>query len=110
MGHPLKDGENIQYLSNFLERKKSYGSPLSQLIVLTNIFYLFELFGCSGFIRWDETTFFKIFSHLPVMDPELGYLAKTYLLHHLADLPNYITLPPSVIPFCKALVQANKIL
>ena len=38
-----------------------------------------------------------------------GYSAKMYLLHHQVDLPNYNTLPPSVIPFWKAIDQANGI-
>ena len=42
------------------------------------------------------------------MAPELGYLAKLYLLHYQIALPNYNTLPPYVIPFWKALDQANK--
>ena len=43
------------------------------------------------------------------MAPELGYLAKMYLLRHQVDLPNYNTLPPSVIPFWKAIDQGNRI-
>ena len=43
------------------------------------------------------------------MAPELGYLAKMYLLYHRVDLPNYNTLPPSVISFWKAIDQANRI-
>ena len=52
---------------------------------------------------------FFLFLNLSVMAPELGYLAKMYLLHHKVDLPNYNTLPPSVIPFWKAIDQANVI-
>ena len=69
--------------------------------------------GCGSFaeyailFRWDLKK--NLFSHLSVMTPELGYLAKMDLLHHLVDLHNYNNLPPSVIPFWKALVQANKI-
>ena len=40
-----------------------------------------------------------LFLNLLVMAPELGYLAKMYILHHQVDLPNYNTLSPSVIPF-----------
>ena len=42
------------------------------------------------------------------MAPELGYLAKIYLLHHLVDYSNFNTLTPSAIPFQKALDQDNK--
>ena len=52
---------------------------------------------------------FLLFLNLSVMAPELGYLAKMYLLHHQVDLPNYNTLPPSVIPFWKVIDQANGI-
>ena len=34
---------------------------------------------------------------------------KMYILHHQVDLPNYNTLPPSIIPFWKAIDQANGI-
>ena len=52
-----------------------------------------------GFTRW----------HLSATSPEFVYLAKTYILHHLVDLPNFNALPPSVIRFWKALEQANEI-
>ena len=54
-------------------------------------------------------TNFFLFLHLLVMAPELVYLTKMYLLHHLVDLSNFNTLTHSVIPFPKALEQANKI-
>ena len=78
MGHHLQDGEKGPIFSS---KKIVMALHSADWLFKHRFFIYLSYLGVSDLL--DVMKNFFLFSHLSVIAPELGYLAKMYLLHYL---------------------------